>query len=53
MDLEHLKQLSEQAKVKVPFHSLRPEEGPPQSLLERADHNLNGAALGSMVLDLT
>jgi hypothetical protein len=43
VDLQHLKQLSEQAKVNVPFHSLHPEDAPPQSLLERADTNLNGA----------
>ena len=50
IDLKHLKeQLSEQAKVNVPFHSLHPEEGPPQSLLEKADQNLNGVAPGSTI----
>ena len=44
VDLEHLRHLSEQAKVNVPFHSLHPEDAPEQSLLEKADHNLNGAS---------
>lgn len=45
VDLERLKELSEQqrAQLNVPFHSLRPEEEVPQTLLEKADHDLIGA----------
>lgn len=45
VDLERLKELSEKhkAKIHVPFHSLNHKDDEvPQSLLERADHDLVG-----------
>jgi hypothetical protein len=45
VNLEHLRELSEKykAKVHVPFHSLNhKEDGTPQTILERADHDLVG-----------
>ena len=47
VNLEHLKELSQKykAKVHVPFHSLNhtdDDDEAPQSLLERADHDLVG-----------
>ena len=48
VDLERLKELSEKhkAKIHVPFHSLNHKDDEvPQSLLERADHDLVGKEL--------
>ena len=48
VNLERLKELSEKhkAKVHVPFHSLNHKDDEvPQSLLERADHDLVGKSL--------
>ena len=45
VNLERLKELSEKhkAKIHVPFHSLNHKDDEvPQSLLERADHDLVG-----------
>ena len=48
VNLERLKELSEKhkAKIHVPFHSLNHKDDEvPQSLLERADHDLVGESL--------
>lgn len=46
VNVEHLKELSEKykAQVHVPFHSLNHEDDEelPQSILDRADHDLVG-----------
>ncbi len=53
VNLEHLKELSEKYKAQthVPFHSLNHEDDEelPQSILDRADHDLVGKILPCFV----
>ena len=46
IDVERLKQLAEEQKahIHVPFHSLKQSDEPQQTLLEKAEHTLEGEA---------